>query len=558
ARIGGSSGGSGGSAGCLSPRTMLAVASADDLLAVTEEIVPSLRASSLSLLQTRFADAAAHKRTSRRASNTYLSTSASADRGALAAATLRSTVGAGAPPLPSSFSASQSSVMPPAPGTGQGGVTLDEFVLLVNDVLPPLETCSAMSASGLSSGSYTSARGCGACDTTGAGCVTFSQLSSFVGTCGDASGWMATSTPSMSYEPFRLLGALHEVPAKPKPASMSLATAMGLPDDAAPARSLRSKLGGASSLRRIFPMTNVGLLGLQDSRSVGVTLVHQDTLEYAGMISPAAVAGIGAASFTIDAAVAINGVHASGELNAARAYVVTACSDATLCTWNISPAEGMPCDRIAAWPSFSPQTSLVYAPRYRVLYSGCSRGPVRVWDLASCEMRAQCEGHAEGVSELINVDSLDAVVSAYFDRTLRVWDVLTSTCRITLTGHTHAVVSAAYAPLHKALVSGSQDGTCRVWDPFLPRPVHVLQGHKAPLVAVRASHATSEVFSADKEGFVRCWDARMWRCVHMWRAADGVSTAEASPYMPTITKLARAAGLQRAAAARAREQTMLH
>ena len=69
------------------------------------------------------------------------------------------------------------------------------------------------------------------------------------------------------------------------------------------------------------------------------------------------------------------------------------------------------------------------------------------------------------------------LASAGADRVVRIWDVATGELRATLHGHSAAVFGLAFSPDGKLLASASADRTIRCWDLATGRQLQVLEGH---------------------------------------------------------------------------------
>ncbi|MFF3820593.1 WD40 repeat domain-containing protein [Streptomyces bluensis] len=61
------------------------------------------------------------------------------------------------------------------------------------------------------------------------------------------------------------------------------------------------------------------------------------------------------------------------------------------------------------------------------------------------------------------------------DDTVRLWDVATGEVRPTFTGHTGPVYAVAFGPDGRTLATGSWDKTVRLWDVNLPTPSETIR-----------------------------------------------------------------------------------
>ena len=78
-------------------------------------------------------------------------------------------------------------------------------------------------------------------------------------------------------------------------------------------------------------------------------------------------------------------------------------------------------------------------------------------------MVREFKGHRGGVTGVAFTPDGARVVSGSMDRTLRLWDVATGQLRHCFDGHTDVVTSVAVSPDGRLAVSGSADRTVRLW-----------------------------------------------------------------------------------------------
>jgi len=106
--------------------------------------------------------------------------------------------------------------------------------------------------------------------------------------------------------------------------------------------------------------------------------------------------------------------------------------------------------------------------------SGSEKYAIRQWDLTTGEViqtfsgqaqegQAQ-EGHNEDVRSVAVSADGRTLVSGSGDSTIKLWDVASGQLKATLNGHEGAVVSVATSPDGKTIASSSNDNTIRLWD----------------------------------------------------------------------------------------------
>jgi WD40 repeat protein len=159
--------------------------------------------------------------------------------------------------------------------------------------------------------------------------------------------------------------------------------------------------------------------------------------------------------------------------------------------------------------------SVVFSPDGSKLASGSHDHTVRVWDVATGQVKHTLKGHSGLVNSVAFSRDGSKLASGSLDCTVRVWDVATGQVEHTLEGHTRRVNSVAFSRDGSKLASGSgdrmafdpsDDATVRVWDVATGQVEHTLKDHLGPVNSVAFSRDGSKLASGSHDHTVKVWD----------------------------------------------------
>lgn len=148
---------------------------------------------------------------------------------------------------------------------------------------------------------------------------------------------------------------------------------------------------------------------------------------------------------------------------------------------------------------------------------GLTDAQIKVWDLASGDVRATISGHIMAVRSLVVSKKYPYLFSGSEDKTLRCWDLektnSTSGCQIrSYHGHVGGVYALALHPELDVLFSSGRDSAVRVWDVRSRVQAMALTGHSGDVTALFAQTGDPQVVLAGMDGTIRLWDLRNQKC----------------------------------------------
>src|SRR5438309_1306105 len=87
------------------------------------------------------------------------------------------------------------------------------------------------------------------------------------------------------------------------------------------------------------------------------------------------------------------------------------------------------------------------------------------------------KGHEGSVMAVSFSPDGKVLASCSRDKTIKLWDVATGELKQTLTEHTAGVYDVTFSPKGDLLASGSRDKTIKLWDAQSAKVIHTLEGH---------------------------------------------------------------------------------
>lgn len=138
--------------------------------------------------------------------------------------------------------------------------------------------------------------------------------------------------------------------------------------------------------------------------------------------------------------------------------------------------------------------------------SGAADRVIKIWDLASGQLKVSLTGHISTVRALAISTRHPYLFSAGEDKQVKCWDLETNKVVRHYHGHLSGVYSLALHPTLDVLITGGRDSVARVWDMRTRNQIHVLTGHQNTVASVLAQEADPQVITGSMDGSIRLWD----------------------------------------------------
>mmetsp|Transcript_21356 Transcript_21356/g.36381 ORF Transcript_21356/g.36381 Transcript_21356/m.36381 type:complete len:490 (-) Transcript_21356:608-2077(-) len=153
--------------------------------------------------------------------------------------------------------------------------------------------------------------------------------------------------------------------------------------------------------------------------------------------------------------------------------------------------------------------SVAVEPGNQWFATGSADRTIKIWDLASGELKLTLTGHIEQVTGIVVSDRHPYMFSCGLDKTVKCWDMEHNKVIRSYHGHLSGVYSIAMHPRIDMLMTGGRDSVCRVWDIRTKMQVHCLTGHEQTVCSILASATDPQVITGSHDSTIRLWDLRM-------------------------------------------------
>lgn len=150
--------------------------------------------------------------------------------------------------------------------------------------------------------------------------------------------------------------------------------------------------------------------------------------------------------------------------------------------------------------------ALAVEPGNEWFASGAGDRTIKIWDLASGNLRLTLTGHISTVRGLAVSSRHPYLFSCGEDKMVKCWDLEQNKVIRHYHGHLSGVYTLALHPTLDVLVTGGRDGVARVWDMRTRSNIHVLSGHKGTVSDLLCQATDPQVITSSLDSTVRMWD----------------------------------------------------
>ncbi|KAH7925797.1 WD40 repeat-like protein [Leucogyrophana mollusca] len=150
--------------------------------------------------------------------------------------------------------------------------------------------------------------------------------------------------------------------------------------------------------------------------------------------------------------------------------------------------------------------SVAVEPGNKWFATGAGDRVIKIWDLASGELKLSLTGHISTVRGLAVSSRHPYIFSCGEDKMVKCWDLEANKVIRHYHGHLSGVYSLSLHPTLDILVTAGRDASARVWDMRTKAQIHVLAGHSGTVADVKCQESDPQVITGSMDSTVRLWD----------------------------------------------------